>query len=529
MHDATCIPADKKQSEKGLYRAALASYELRRFQECRNLLESLTTAYPNNMEGKVKLSHVNKRLQELEKGEYSFQPMYASVRSGSMYLDLATYIGPVEVKPSQGRGRGLFTTRAVKAGELLLCEKAFAYCAATAPDGSAPASSSKIKVLMNLQTNRIMLGTQADLITTVVNKLSRNPSLSHEFTSLHHGSYEPIKETHVDGEPVVDTYVALHFIRQFVNKTNHGNRCHRFLVERVVSLNVFGCPPTSFAAHFSKPSTDKKSEMGFDASGIWIQASYINHSCYFNTRRSFIGDMQLVRATQNIPAGEELTFIYMDAHPEGHISMNEGLLSHWGFECDCAMCTDARTTPKKVMKRRRALENDLEALLRSSSLTADQLSKAERLTTAIEQTHKSPAADVPRRKLAESYLHLVRHHASHDDQPSQQKTAILALKSLGSLGFVIRGGTSPSDSSLVVEQWGLVTDNLVETWMHLAGAYVLAGTPQLVEAARAHARTSYAICVGEDETFDQTYDRAFREMDPVAMEKFVRELSECKL
>jgi hypothetical protein len=44
------------------------------------------------------------------------------------HLDHATFVGLVEVKTSPGRGRGLFTTKAVKAGELLLCEKAFAHC-----------------------------------------------------------------------------------------------------------------------------------------------------------------------------------------------------------------------------------------------------------------------------------------------------------------------------------------------------------------------------------------------------------------
>ena len=41
-------------------------------------------------------------------------------------MDAATYLGPIEVQGSDGKGRGLFATRDVKAGELLLCEKAFA-------------------------------------------------------------------------------------------------------------------------------------------------------------------------------------------------------------------------------------------------------------------------------------------------------------------------------------------------------------------------------------------------------------------
>jgi len=44
------------------------------------------------------------------------------------------------------------------------------------------------------------------------------------------------------------------------------------------------------------------------ASGIWIISSYINHSCISNCRRSFIGDMQIIRATQDLHADTELVF-----------------------------------------------------------------------------------------------------------------------------------------------------------------------------------------------------------------------------
>ena len=49
------------------------------------------------------------------------------------------------------------------------------------------------------------MGTQSDLITAIVQKLRRNPSLISEFTTLHHGSYEPVNLIEVDGRPVVDT------------------------------------------------------------------------------------------------------------------------------------------------------------------------------------------------------------------------------------------------------------------------------------------------------------------------------------
>jgi len=49
------------------------------------------------------------------------------------------------------------------------------------------------------------MGTQADLITAIVQKLRQNPSLMPAYMSLHHGDYKPVKETQVDGTPIVDT------------------------------------------------------------------------------------------------------------------------------------------------------------------------------------------------------------------------------------------------------------------------------------------------------------------------------------
>lgn len=128
--------------------------------------------------------------------------MYKAAEGTPPYLDNATYTGPVVIKTSKGRGRGLFTTRTVIAGELLLCEKAFSHCFASKEE---EASSSKTSFLLNIHSKRACLGTQVGLITATVQEMLRNPSLTPSFTSLHHGDYKPTKETEVDGLPVVDT------------------------------------------------------------------------------------------------------------------------------------------------------------------------------------------------------------------------------------------------------------------------------------------------------------------------------------
>ena len=221
--DAGCSPPDVKPLEKGLYRAARALYELGKFQDCYDTLNILLKEYPGNEEGRKELSRVKNRLIEQKHGRYDFKTMYAATKIRPLYLDHATYIGPVVVKPAEGRGRGLFTTRAVKAGELLLCEKAFSQCYADLGN-SSHSSSSKISLLVNTHTNRMVMGTHGALITKIVQQLWRNPSLAPAFTSLHHGSYMPAHVTCVDDVPVVDTYViTLHVsLEIFLISINHA-------------------------------------------------------------------------------------------------------------------------------------------------------------------------------------------------------------------------------------------------------------------------------------------------------------------
>ena len=200
--DATGSLEEHEVSEKGAYRAARSLYELQMFEKCREVLMSLLNNYKNNIEAKEQLLRTEERLIEQTRGNYDFKAMYRAAERTPPCLDNATYTGPVAIKVSEGRGRGLFTTRAVVAGELLICEKAFAYCFASEEAG---AGSSKTSFLMNPHTKRGTIGTQAALITAVVQKMLRNPSQMPSFTALHRGDYKPVKEAEVDGLPVVDT------------------------------------------------------------------------------------------------------------------------------------------------------------------------------------------------------------------------------------------------------------------------------------------------------------------------------------
>ena len=187
---------------KSLFRKSQALHGLTRWRACAKTLKDLCIKHPNEEEVQEKLKRIINRIVEQSTGKYSFKQLYAEVEELKLpYLDHATYTGPVEVRPSSTGGRGLFTTATVKAGDLLLCEKAFA-CAFY--DDSIERDY-QITVLMTPEYKSMAIGMQTDLDQIIIQKLYRNPSLSPIITDLCHGSYDPVGVTNVDDTPVVDS------------------------------------------------------------------------------------------------------------------------------------------------------------------------------------------------------------------------------------------------------------------------------------------------------------------------------------
>lgn len=238
----------------------------------------------------------------------------------------------------------------------------------------------------------------------------------------------------------------------------------------------------------------------FHSCGVWPLASHINHSCYSNARRSFIGDMMIVRASQDLAPNTEITFWYQspldNKSNETHMD-----LKHWGFKCSCVICQDRQATVKADLRMRTKLRADMLKLFQNGKRSSP--AKLEALLSQFAETYSQPAPEVPRLGMWEPYLALSRMYAAYN-QP--QKAIDFTLKTLESLGYIIKGGSLPRTSGmpLLVEKWGLMMDSLVGCWMGLSNAYREVA-PDLADQAEKYARITYRVCVGEDETFDKTY------------------------
>jgi hypothetical protein len=246
----------------------------------------------------------------------------------------------------------------------------------------------------------------------------------------------------------------------------------------------------------------KTSKEQFHSCGIWPMASYINHSCYSNARRAFIGDMMMIRATRDLTANTEITFWYQ-MPVENEYDERQKKFRQWNFKCDCIMCLDDQITEKSVWAKRMGLRADL--LKRFLSGKRGDGAKIETIIATMASLYNRPASEVPRLGMWDPQLTLAK---MYTQQGQPVKAIDSALGVLTSLGYVVDGGKLPRDSRtpLMVKQWGLILDRLIECWMLLASAYHLLA-PDLEAQAEEYARISYKICTGEDETFDETYGK----------------------
>ncbi|KAL2832560.1 TPR domain protein [Aspergillus cavernicola] len=465
-------------TEKALWSKSQALHHMRKYAERVEVLTALQLQHPTFAPASNVLPRATLRLEEQKHGKYSFRQLYREAKKlRPPHLDHVTFIGPVEVRQSGTKGRGLFTTKAVKAGDLLLCEKAFAHAYVNTENID---TGQRMTLLINAENNTMTMGAQGDLIKMIVQRLYQNPSLASTITDLHHGLYEPTKVTEVDGTPVVDT----------------------FLVERIIAMNVFGCPLTTrdysvkTTLKSTKPS-DRKDEL-FHSCGIWPTASYINHSCDSNARRAFIGDMMIIRASRDLPANTEVTFIYRQPVDQDSDAC-QTMFDHWGFQCNCAICNNVRSLDKTTMTKRKSLKTVLKHLF--NPCTSTDAPRVEATLKFLAQTYSKPATEVPCLCLWEAQLAL----ASLFMRRGQPVKAIhSAFQALRSLGFVVEGGLPPFATGLVIKRWGLMVDSLVELWILLADAYSRLA-PGLRAPAWEYASITYRVCVGESETFEEMY------------------------
>ncbi|XP_021910169.1 LOW QUALITY PROTEIN: uncharacterized protein LOC110823968 [Carica papaya] len=218
--------------------------------------------------------------------------------------ELAEYIGALQIERSEISGRGLFATKNIDAGTLILVTKAIATQRSILP---AKDSGENAQMIM-----------WRSLIDEVVDSTTKCQKTRELISILSTGEDE-------DALPVPD--ISLFRPESEMRSSSYEkldtNRILSILdvnslVEEAVSAKVMG----------------KNSE--YYGVGLWVLTSFINHSCHPNSRRLHVNDHVILHASRDIKAGEEITLAYFDVLSQ--LGKRKEMSKKWGFVCKCKRC-----------------------------------------------------------------------------------------------------------------------------------------------------------------------------------------------
>lgn len=251
-------------------------------------------------------------LSQSENGDYQWDHIY---EGQSVYHDMANYTKAVVVKETSTKGRGVFATKMIKAGELVLASKAFAYiedynrcdrsCSLLYVDGSVP------EIYRNL-------------IEKISDVLLAHPEKSQTLATLFAGpELGSLKCDEADN---------------FVDMKR---------IEHITLYNAI--------------STNQRIDGSFCRNaGLWIIPSFMNHSCVdANSTWKVIGDFSFIRAFKDISEGDEIEVCYK---APTRLIAQEGL-DMYDFDCQCRLCKRDRLDNLSVKADRASLLSKLQSLL----------------------------------------------------------------------------------------------------------------------------------------------------------------------
>ncbi len=348
----------KELDSKAYYRAGSAAYSLQRFSEAKQFFEEQQNLTPNDKDARIYLKKINLRLREQETGKYDIMKLQTTVSRARPGADATRFIKNTEIRQSKGKGRGLFALQNFSAGDVIMCEKA--YVVAWGHQDRALTA-----MTYDIRDDKIRVA-PLGLARAMAEKMFNNPSTIEAVMGLY-GDWQG------DG--------------QIVPKGAEGPIVDVFRVHDIMSRNAFG-----LGGQFGEEDARNAS------TGLWVYASYTNHSCIPNARKENIGDFMIFRATKAIAKDEEIFHSYnlsLDFDTRQAAFMNT-----WGFECDCGLCEAERADGKALRDKRMELMGEADAFVEKTPWAGAKrlaIRKAQRLAQSIDETYeKERYQDLPR-------------------------------------------------------------------------------------------------------------------------------------
>ena len=201
LEDTLASCCGDSSDSKAYYCAGRAGYELGLFAESKAHFEKALESNPKDLKARKDCNRAMARIEEKENGKYDFSMMVGHVTPNHVHLDSADFIKNTSVGKTITHGRGLFASKFIPAGELVLAEKAI--CLPNSYEGDQAPDTVLYNFNTNARTNR---SAQPALFLQLAHKLYNNPNLTARFFDLDSGKYLRSGEEGelIDGVPVID-------------------------------------------------------------------------------------------------------------------------------------------------------------------------------------------------------------------------------------------------------------------------------------------------------------------------------------
>lgn len=312
-HLAECNAPELQVSVEGCATAAVAAGACGRWAEAAHLLQHAKTRAPS-AEELLACQSLLERLEALQQQQETgigllCGPLWcpepppplalpASWASWAQALpQVAEYVGPVEVQWTQRNQRGLFTSRAVKAGEVLMVSPPIA---AAPQNGPQLVAELRRKCGISARARR-----RLECLADGGTGGSKSPEEVMQELFLQPDAADQAKAEAEKATPEGD-----------------------LKLQEILNHNVFVVDHSGAAALYGLPSM-------------------LNHSCAVTALKLvlvFFEKAMIFVATQDLEKGAELYHRYFDV--EGSVETRRGESSKWGFSCDCCRCHfEASTLP----------------------------------------------------------------------------------------------------------------------------------------------------------------------------------------
>ncbi|KAK7995557.1 hypothetical protein PG990_014330 [Apiospora arundinis] len=374
---------------KAYYRAGLASYQLGRFEVAMRHFVKALSFKQSEEAASSKLQLAMKRVKEERTGTYDFETINNSVRPSHPHVDAANFCQNTQIVDfGKPRGRGLVATKDISTGELVMCEKAYAIIFDEGDSEKGPVNVNWPNV-----NQKATYGTLARLPMMLMHKMLHNNAAAAAAFRLHTGSRKMPSNRPVDARSVVDG-LAVHA----------AVTSNAFSMMRLRSSELHSC---SMGLEGGNDAIKKLFQDGLrQHCGVWPHASTINHACNANSKRSYLGDLMIIRATKDIKKGDEITIAYVNLFACGDTEqLRTALKQDYKFQCQCIMCEADDQCPPSLLTKRAELQakfysdfaafmfnsmtrlNNIEGLTPSHQPDTRMLQKFENYRRLVESTY----------------------------------------------------------------------------------------------------------------------------------------------